>query len=178
LRYYIYQHYFSTWYKYYVRVQHNNVVVLASFQVITKVCNAIVLASFWVTPTSFGLPSALVYSRVPWNAAEYHQVHNCHLRYCIYQHYFSAGYKYYVCVQHNNAVILARFWVTTKVCNADVFTSFRVPPTNFGIILLIIFPYFCCRFADSCKPSMFILFESNLCGIHGTNPHQYPSSIL
>jgi hypothetical protein len=40
-------------YKYYVREQHSNAVVLASFQVTTTICNAIVLASFRVTTTSF-----------------------------------------------------------------------------------------------------------------------------
>jgi hypothetical protein len=94
-------------------------------------------------------PSALEYSQVPWNAAECRQIYNYHLRYCIYQYYFCTGYKYYVRVQHSNAVVLASFRVNITVCNAVVLASFRVTPASFGIILLIIFPYFCCRFVDS-----------------------------
>jgi hypothetical protein len=83
-------------------------------------------------------PSALECNRVPWNATECHQVYNCHLHYCIYEHCFCTGYKYYVHVQHSNDVVLASFQVTTTVCNAVVLASFRVTPTGFGIIFLII----------------------------------------
>jgi hypothetical protein len=44
--------------------------------------------------------------------------------------------------------------------------------SKIGIILLIIISLL----SLSLQPSMFILFESNLRGTHGTNPRQYPSS--
>jgi hypothetical protein len=88
-----------------------NTTMLSSWQV-SELPPMFVMPSSWQVcniGTSFGLSSALVYSRVPWNAAECHQVYNCHLCYCIYQHCFSIGYKYYAHVQHSNAVVLARF---------------------------------------------------------------------
>jgi hypothetical protein len=46
---------------------------------------------FMLSLSEFKL-SPFEYSRVPWNAVECHQVYNCHLRYCIYQHCFCTGY--------------------------------------------------------------------------------------
>jgi hypothetical protein len=48
-----------------------------------------VIMSCWNT-----CPIVLECSGVPQNAAECHQVYNCHLHYCIYVHCFCTGYNY------------------------------------------------------------------------------------